>query len=233
MYAVAKKFNPEVYQVRSAEHGAKSLASQVWSWVRGDLTGKAYRVVSKVKEYASESEPDEPKLKCLAHLVSWDSEIGVQTLSEAVCTGQGELDVQLLEEDKPQRVSDVGLCPKHSHQYQRKRGGLGCGFEGCSRIGKVTNSGVRLCSTHDVPHGDDRSTSTASRRSRSRSRARRSAVQDEVGKEEMQNEADDEDNGPITPRALPLGSKAVQRKAFVENESFGVVAAVGIAESYR
>ena len=147
-YGIVKKFNAERFQAAQAGQGASDFGRWALSWIWGDLTGRAQRVAAKVREYASESEADEPAMRCVAHLIRWEGEQGQQGLASDVCKEPGQTDEWLLREDLPPGVTTIGLCPRHATQYMKTRGCCACSVQGCKGFGIITDSGIRLCAEH-------------------------------------------------------------------------------------
>ena len=93
-YGLVKTLRPEQFQVTQAEEGAKRLSKELWTWIVGDVSSKAKRVASRVREFASESEAeDEPGVICQAHLVSWDEGSGARVLSSSCCREAGDFPI--------------------------------------------------------------------------------------------------------------------------------------------
>ena len=189
-YGVAKKFNPERFQNAQASHGARQMTGQLWEWVSGGMQTRAKKLATKVKEYASESEAEDSRPACMAHLCGWETAQGHQVLSSALCSKPGSECEWLLEGDKPVGTKTVNLCAEHTTQYLKFRGKCGCSVEGCNSFGETDNSGIRLCSKHRERPGQ----ANSHRRSRSRSRARASTQETEPYIDE-EDEVDDYENG--------------------------------------
>ena len=87
-YGVVRKFNPEKFQVAHSHQGAMDATRNLWQWLlpRGKQT--VNEVVSRIREYASESETEEQL--CSASRLSWKTADGVQFLAESRCTAVKE-----------------------------------------------------------------------------------------------------------------------------------------------
>ena len=199
-YGVVRKFNPERFQSAQAHRGAVDAGWTIWTWLqRPDVGAGVTRLMSKVKEYASESEAEDG-VACSAGSIRWQGRDGVECLAPSRCTASGTVFHQVLHEDVPDGLNEVGLCPKHSAQYLSQRVPMKCCVISCQHEGTKLRSSVRWCVEHCPRESRPASTS---RRSRSRSRAR--CVEDEnyTEAEDVENGYDDDDdNGPATARTL-------------------------------
>eukprot|EP00435_Cladocopium_sp_Y103_P016273 s1669_g4.t1 len=192
-YGVVKKFNGERFQI------ALTVSKQFWSWFAPASQRTVSDVVSRIREYASESETED--LTCCAGQVTWMTDDGLKSLSESRCSQVGTLFHQAIEGDFPLACTR-SLCPKHATLYFSKRYEYKCGFIGCQKYGDKLHSGVRWCADH-VP-GRDTSEATAERRSRTRSRPR-SRSEPEEGDAEDEVEDPDPENGEARARSLMRG----------------------------
>ena len=143
VYGLVQKLDPEKFHLQQAGEEARSLGSWLWS----SALGGTRRVVSKVKDYASESEPDEEP--CQAHKVAWSTESGDERLAKSVCCGKARDRAQLLREDQLGEPETIPLCDLHASQYIIKRWSKKCGRQGCRRVGLCTTGGVFLRWDHE------------------------------------------------------------------------------------
>ncbi|CAK9050400.1 Tyr recombinase domain-containing protein [Durusdinium trenchii] len=155
IYALAKKFDPEKFQLQQACQSAKDAGSFLW--------GVASTTTRRLADFGSESEPEAEK--CEAHRVRWTGQDGEERLSVQVCGNLGTREAELLEEDKAEGKLSVPLCAQHTTQYLLTRYTNKCAFGGCSRLGTTSRKGVRYCTDHEEE-------AKPSRQSRSRSRER-------------------------------------------------------------
>eukprot|EP00438_Fugacium_kawagutii_P022124 Skav232871 [mRNA] locus=scaffold1881:25961:36237:+ [translate_table: standard] len=190
-YGVVKKLDPERFQFAQAEAGAKETGAWVWSWLRGS-TNQVQKFAGRVREYASESEPEDAKLPCHAFLVCWEDTEGGRRLAKEPCTGCGTCFDKLLIEDRPKAVKEIGLCQAHAAQYMCSRYSDKCCYDGCQHYGEPTNQGLKLCAAHQkresAPKPEGRRTA-----SRSRSRARSKSREDMLEEKEDDEYAEKED----------------------------------------
>eukprot|EP00435_Cladocopium_sp_Y103_P041830 s669_g11.t1 len=203
-YGIVKRFNPERFQTAQAHGGALHAGKALWRFFRKpDVSLGVQRLVGKVREYASESEAEDT-VPCVAGMIKWHGENGLECLAPSRCTAVGSVFHQVLHEDVPASVQEVGLCPKHSTMYLSQRVPMKCCVIGCNHEGTRLQSSVRWCPEH-LPRESSRA-STTSRRSRSRSRARVTTEepQTEVEDQEMGYE-DDEENGLSRSSILAAG----------------------------
>ena len=115
-YGIARKFDPGRFQAAQASAGASSAGQKAWAWVWGSASEKAKNLAGKVREFASESEPEEVGLRCHAHLIRWAGDHGDERLSTHVCSERGMADEWLLLEDLPPGIKGPALCLKHANQ---------------------------------------------------------------------------------------------------------------------
>ena len=192
-YGVVKKFNAEKFQVSQSHQGALSMTKQFWTWVVPKGQRTVTEVVSRIKEYASESETEDQF--CCASQVSWMTDEGLKNLTDSRCVALGQPFHQVLEGDFP-TSSSGSLCQKHATLYLSKRFGDKCGVMGCFKCGDKFQSGVRWCVDH-LPRRESVTNSPAPR-SKSRSRTRRREEVEETdhgGEDEDAEEDGDPDNG--------------------------------------
>lgn len=146
-YGIVKKFNPERFQSAQAHKGALDAGKTVWAWLKPDVGAGVTRLVGKVKEYASESEAEDT-VPCIAGSIRWNGQNGVECLAPSRCTAAGSVFHQVLHEDVPEGMQEVGLCPKHSTQHMSQRTPMKCCVIGCFHEGTKLRSSVRWCVEH-------------------------------------------------------------------------------------
>ena len=225
-YGIVKKVDAERIQLAQATEGAAQACSTMFRWFRGGYN----TVATAAKDYASESETEQPR--CVAHKICWMEDDGVHELAAKPCTGVGASSVQLLAEDQFSSAQ-VDLCPVHASDYIQKRFVNKCSFKGCNRVALSSDGGMQCCAAH---RGLARTRSTSRARSvdRGGDRALREAVVDEVPEEnaEIRTELkdvkrllqeiqgagkpsnpgeDDEENGEPPRRRSRLGSRSPGR----------------------
>ncbi|CAK9112938.1 Uncharacterized protein SCF082_LOCUS52360, partial [Durusdinium trenchii] len=157
VYGLAKKFDPEKFQLQQACQSAKDAGTFLW--------GMASATTKRLADYGSESEPEAEK--CGAHRVRWTGVGGEDRLSLQVCTQASHRDVELLEEDKFDSRGSVPLCAQHMSGYLLNRFANKCAYDGCTKFGNTIRKGVRFCGDHE-----EEGRSSRSSRSRSRERPR-------------------------------------------------------------
>ena len=196
-YGVVRKFNPEKFQVAHSHQGAVEATKGLWRWIapRGKQT--VSEVVTRIREYASESETEEQL--CNASRVTWKTADGVQVLAESRCTAAGTAFHQVLVEDNLE--GGVFLCPKHATSYLTKRYPSKCGNVECNRVGTQLRFGVRMCKSHQSERAEPEEDGPQ-KRSRSRSRARASKGESSRDFDQEADDEDDEENGSSKARTL-------------------------------
>eukprot|EP00435_Cladocopium_sp_Y103_P064105 s1381_g25.t1 len=108
VYGIAKRFNPETFQLAQARQGARDMGQSVWDWLgRSGFQTGTNRVVRKLKEYASESEREEEVLRCQASSVSWRQGLDLKVLANRPCAGEAKPCSQFLTDDLPAGVSQA------------------------------------------------------------------------------------------------------------------------------
>eukprot|EP00438_Fugacium_kawagutii_P035496 Skav226807 [mRNA] locus=scaffold2056:134273:145141:- [translate_table: standard] len=161
-YAVVKALDAERFHLTTAANEAQQAGSRLFSLFQAS----ASKVAKKAKDFTSESEPE--VTACCAHTIRWSEDGGDRVLSDRPCTDCGTVDTMLLAEDVRLEHPTVTLCPKHATKYHSDRFQLKCVMLGCTKLGQLQSSGLRLCPQHAEPG----QLAPAARRSRSRSRPR-------------------------------------------------------------
>lgn len=219
-YGVVKKMDAERIHLAQATEGAAKACGTMFQW----FTGGCKTMASVARDYASESETEQPS--CCAHKICWMEDDGVHELATKPCTGVGASSVQLLVEDQVSSAQ-VDLCPVHASDYIQKRFVNKCSFKGCNRVALSSDGGIR---------GPARTRSSSRTRSTDRGgdRAVREVVVEDAPEEnaEIRTELkdvkrllqeiqgagrapnpgeDDEENGEPPRRKSRLGSKSPGR----------------------
>ena len=192
-YGVVKKFNAERFQVSQSHQGALNLTKQFWTWAAPKGQRTVAEVVTRIKEYASESETED--LGCCASQITWMTDEGLKSLAENRCLAVGQPFHQALEGDIP--VGSTGsLCSKHATLYHAKRFHDKCGVVSCFKCGDKFQSGVRWCADH-LPQRRSQSSAPGTRStSRPRSRRREEPEATDPGEDDEECEEDeDPENG--------------------------------------
>ena len=158
-YGLAKKYDPEKFELAVATQGAKEAGQTLWKWAWAGTQA----VKTRLADYGSESESE--TVACMGHRICWATETGDVRLSVGPCTEPAREQIQLLVEDEFQPGSVVHVCATHAAKYVTQRYIHKCSQTGCKRLGRASASGVHMCWTHEHE--------SSSRRSRSRSRDRR------------------------------------------------------------
>ena len=159
IYGLAKRYDPEKFELAVAAQGAKDAGGMLWSWAWKGSQAVRHRMA----DFGSESENETSS--CAAHRVRWATSDGDVRLSSSPCTSPGTEQVPLLVEDEFQTGGTGCFCTSHASKYLALRYTLKCGQTDCRRLGRDTSSGLHVCWHHEP--------GTTSRRSRSRSRDRR------------------------------------------------------------
>lgn len=198
-YGLAKRFDPERFQLKQACEGAKGAGRAHW--------GFASTTKKRLADFGSESEQEaEP---CEASCVRWSGTTGEERLSEGPCTASAVGSTDVLFEDQFQGRTSLRLCPLHSSKYLSSRYMHKCGFDGCSRLGHATTKGVRVCAENEGEMRPQRS-------SRSRSRYRSEVVAEAEGAEKKDDLQDVKGllaeirnalPGPAAPSSTPEPSR--------------------------
>ena len=176
-YGIVKKVDAERIQLAQATEGAAQACTTMFRWFRGGCN----TVASAAKDYASESETEQPM--CGAHRICWMDDDGVHDLAVKPCTGVGSTIVQLLVEDQS-GSEQVSMCPVHASCYMQKRYLNKCSFKGCNRVGLSSDGGMQCCAAHrSAPRS--RSTSRARSKDRGEDRAPREVAIDETPEDDQ------------------------------------------------
>lgn len=222
-YGVVKKMDAERIHLAQATEGAAKACGTMFQW----FTGGCKTMASVARDYASESETEQPS--CCAHKICWMEDDGVHELATKPCTGVGASSVQLLVEDQVSSAQ-VDLCPVHASDYIQKRFVNKCSFKGCNRVALSSDGGMQCCAAHRGP-ARTRSSSRTRSTDRGGDRAVREVVVEDAPEEnaEIRTELkdvkrllqeiqgagrapnpgeDDEENGEPPRRKSRLGSKS-------------------------
>ena len=163
-YGLAKKYDPEKFELALAAQGARDAGGFLWKWAwKGSKAVK-----EKMADFGSESEQE--VMKCNAHRIRWSTSDGDVCLSAGPCTVPAKEQIALLVEDEPNPGCVGCFCPAHVSKYVTQRYMFKCSQAECKRLGRASASGMHVCWHHDTP--------AAPRRSRSRSRDRRGREDD-------------------------------------------------------
>ena len=120
-----RRFNPEKFQVAHSHQGAMEATRGIWRWVLPKGKQTVADVVTRIREYASESETEEH----LCNASPWKTADGVQFLADSRCTAVGSEFHQALAEDSVD--GGIFLCSKHATHYLTKRYPSKCGNVDC------------------------------------------------------------------------------------------------------
>jgi len=189
-YGLAKKYDPEKFELAVAAQGAREAGGLLWSWAWKGSQAVRHRMA----DFGSESETEVSA--CSAHRIRWATSEGDVQLCVNPCTSPGTEQVPLLVEDEFHMGSTGNLCMTHASKYLAQRYTLKCGQTERRRLGKPTSTGLHVCWHHEP--------GTTSRRSRSRSRERRARGD---GEEPVETDADGaptsgESSGPAYQQLL-------------------------------
>ena len=142
-YCLAKDFDAEKFQLRTAELEATKAGRTVWAWLWAKKSSPA---PTWPLEFGSESETE--VVKCQACKVRWSDADGDVRLSRTACSSDTPVVVSLLVEDQFDEGGAAVLCARHALDYERKRRPQGCKVEGCDRVGVEEVKNLRLCKAH-------------------------------------------------------------------------------------
>lgn len=148
-YGITKEVDAEKIQLAHAGAAEACQGAFKWLWSTGSTAA------SKVKDYASESEPE--GMPCLAHRIAWTDDQGDHVLSVGACKNVGTEQTQLLVEDQ-HGSEEACLCPSHASRYLLSRFCHKCSYRGCFKLGLSNDGGVQVCSAHK-PQSRSRSSS--------------------------------------------------------------------------
>ena len=179
LYAVSKDVEPGKFQLATTSQEVQRAGKRVFDW----LSTGAVQAAKRAKDYASESETEQPK--CVAHQIRWEGAKGTEPLSDQVCTVCAVDEVELLVEDRVGLAPKCSLCPRHTVKYHQSRLQLKCVKEGCQKLGQLTEQGLRLCGEHGELVTTSSTTSRRSSRSRSRHREPLEDMEDEEEEEDI------------------------------------------------
>ena len=141
-YAVAKDFDAEKFQLKSAELEAAKAGRTLWAW----LWSSSPKPARPPKEFGSESETEERS--CEAHRVRWSDRDGDHQLAGGPCKGSGLNTCTLLMEDRYNEAGTAALCAQHALDYERRRRPQTCFASGCWHVGVADEEGLRRCRHH-------------------------------------------------------------------------------------
>ena len=142
-YCLSKDFDPEKFQLRSAELEAAKAGRTIWAWL---WSKKCSAALPRVMEFGSESETE--AVKCQACRVRWSDRDQDVRLSRTTCSSDPPSGVPLLFEDQFDEGGAAALCARHALDYERQRRPQGCKVDGCDRVGVEEVKGLRLCKAH-------------------------------------------------------------------------------------
>ena len=139
VYGLAKKYDPEKFELALAAQGAQQAGQALWAWAWSGTK----KVAASAADFGSESEKEETK--CCGHRVRWSTEAGDAVLSAGPCVKPGSESVPLLVEDQYGVDDHVQLCPTHASKYLTQRYVKKCSYQDCKRVGRVSNEGMCVC----------------------------------------------------------------------------------------
>ena len=192
LYALASELNAERFHLATSAAGSQRAGTWFFAWMRRGATTTAKRL----KDYTSESEPDDSI--CQASKLRWEDSSGRHSLGEQACTEKGAVEAMLLEEDRQALPAGCALCPTHALKYAQMRASQKCSMVGCYKLGYVSKQGLRVCGEHEEAF----QTPPPRRTSRSRSRTRELPPAGEEGDEPDEGEGEVGLRRRVRPRGV-------------------------------
>ena len=142
-YCLTKDFNPERFQLRSAELEAAKAGRTLWAWL---WARRSSPPKTRSLEFGSESENEEAR--CQACKVKWSEKDQDVRLSRTSCSSDQPVAIPLLYEDQFDEGGTAALCARHALDYEQRRRPQCCKVEGCDRVGAEELKGLRFCRSH-------------------------------------------------------------------------------------